>query len=396
MNLPLNLAMTLANPSKALLGELLNMAASIFQASANRANAQLSTGPRTFEGKMQSRQNAYKHGFKALVIPCVEPSDEVEAARDRWLACFPGDDEVTRTIADVAFRAKRRFESVADADDAALALRVEKTIETHYLDLHASIDEAWAAFCEDPNVGFEPMLQSESGCKTLLVKMNDLLKKSRTDCWEECDGQRLLALEGLDGKEDVDRMTSIFETYQATILCEAMSTDTSECSAERAEHREQFTAGLEMMTEARRIARVELGSRIMELIGPVQRKLLRIEGSDQRTVSLKRDAAKFDPSDEARLRRRYLAESQRDFLKVVGEARKISGLVPPKAAAPKVETAEPEAEGEESEGSGEVGNASPNEAKSIYSGGDESNGQGGVVDLPIRSNGPNRGPKRSS
>ena len=369
------------------------MAASPFQTSANRANAQLSTGPRTLEGKMQSRQNAYKHGFKALVIPSIDRSDEVELARDRWLACFPADDEVAQTVADMAFRAKRRFEAVADADDAAIALRVEEAVEAHYVDLHASIVGAWTAFCEDPGVGFEPMLQSESGCRQLLSKMNDLLRKSRGDGWEEADGRQLLDFEGIDGEEDVDRMSSLSNKYRCAMLCESRTAETPDCNAET---RAQLAANLKMTVEARQVAREALVSRIVALMTPVQRKLFIIEGSDLRTMGLKRDAAKFDPSDEARLRRRYLAESQRDFLKVVGEARKVSGLVPPKAAAPKPQTAEPEADVEGSRGSGSAVKASPNEAKSTYGGGGESDGHDGVVELPIRSNGSEPVPNRPS
>src|ERR1035438_5174370 len=48
----------------------INMSASPARKSANTANAQLSTGPRTPEGKSRSAQNASKHGLTAadLVI----------------------------------------------------------------------------------------------------------------------------------------------------------------------------------------------------------------------------------------------------------------------------------------------------------------------------------------
>ena len=37
------------------------------QIAANRANAQLSTGPRTEEGKAASSRNAYRHGLFAAI-----------------------------------------------------------------------------------------------------------------------------------------------------------------------------------------------------------------------------------------------------------------------------------------------------------------------------------------
>jgi hypothetical protein len=50
--------------------------ASVAQLTANRSNAQRSTGPRTEEGKAASRFNALKHGIDArsLVIPGEDPS----------------------------------------------------------------------------------------------------------------------------------------------------------------------------------------------------------------------------------------------------------------------------------------------------------------------------------
>ena len=47
------------------------------QITANRANAQKSTGPRSVEGKSASRFNALKHGIDAasIVIPGEDPAD---------------------------------------------------------------------------------------------------------------------------------------------------------------------------------------------------------------------------------------------------------------------------------------------------------------------------------
>ena len=54
------------------------------QVTANRANAQLSTGPRSVEGKAISRRNALKLGIHArsLVIPGEDPEELDQLARD--------------------------------------------------------------------------------------------------------------------------------------------------------------------------------------------------------------------------------------------------------------------------------------------------------------------------
>ena len=59
------------------------------QIAANRANAQLSTGPRSAEGKSASRFNALKHGADAMsaVIPGEDPA-EYQQLHDQYLARF--------------------------------------------------------------------------------------------------------------------------------------------------------------------------------------------------------------------------------------------------------------------------------------------------------------------
>src|ERR1017187_7502935 len=54
------------------------------QIAANRANAQMSTGPRSAEGKSASRFNALKHGIDAasIVIPGEDPADYDALAAD--------------------------------------------------------------------------------------------------------------------------------------------------------------------------------------------------------------------------------------------------------------------------------------------------------------------------
>ena len=46
------------------------------QTAANRQNARLSTGPRTEEGKRQSRRNAFRHGLTGESV--IDPLEDVE------------------------------------------------------------------------------------------------------------------------------------------------------------------------------------------------------------------------------------------------------------------------------------------------------------------------------
>jgi hypothetical protein len=60
------------------------------QLAANRANAALSTGPRSPEGKARAAQNSRKHAFTATTFPvvCLEEIDEVTHLREEAIATY--------------------------------------------------------------------------------------------------------------------------------------------------------------------------------------------------------------------------------------------------------------------------------------------------------------------
>ena len=62
------------------------MSASPAQIAANRANGQLSTGPRTPEGKLRSSLNALRHGLTSKMV--LLPGDDLEAYNNFKLAFF--------------------------------------------------------------------------------------------------------------------------------------------------------------------------------------------------------------------------------------------------------------------------------------------------------------------
>lgn len=82
------------------------------QIAANRRNAAKSTGPRTEDGKMRSRQNAVRHGLTAeTVVPVLEDRDEYEtfeaAIRADYRPQSAIEEQLVARIASLLWRLRR-------------------------------------------------------------------------------------------------------------------------------------------------------------------------------------------------------------------------------------------------------------------------------------------------
>jgi hypothetical protein len=79
---------------------------------ANRANALLSTGPRTATGKQRSSRNALSHGLTAAapVLPTEDPADYQQHCRqflDEYQPATPTESHLAQQLADTAWRLNR-------------------------------------------------------------------------------------------------------------------------------------------------------------------------------------------------------------------------------------------------------------------------------------------------
>jgi hypothetical protein len=82
------------------------------QVAANRLNAQLSTGPRTTEGKMASSQNARSHGFTSAILRVAPDQqlyfDKLEAQLRESVNPAPGlEEELFRQLVTSAWQLRR-------------------------------------------------------------------------------------------------------------------------------------------------------------------------------------------------------------------------------------------------------------------------------------------------
>ena len=94
------------------------------QIDANRLNSQLSSGPRTAEGKAASAANSFKHGLyaKSVVIPGEDPADyerHVADYRDRFMPGTPEQDFQVETLIEESWK-RRRYSRI----EAALMTKI--------------------------------------------------------------------------------------------------------------------------------------------------------------------------------------------------------------------------------------------------------------------------------
>jgi hypothetical protein len=120
------------------------------QITANRANAQKSTGPRSVEGKSASRFNALKHGLDAasIVIPGEDPADYEALAAD-YLSDF-------------------RPQSTSEAFNVQTMLRADwqkRRLQRVEADLFRTL------LAESPGAALAAALLSESAAAKLLARV---------------------------------------------------------------------------------------------------------------------------------------------------------------------------------------------------------------------------------
>jgi len=135
------------------------------QVSANRRNAAKSTGPRTENGKLQSRRNAVRHGLTArTVVTTMEDAEEFE----RFAAAIGADYKPTSAI---------EYELVARLASLLWRLRRSTLIETNLFELQGRLA---AEQKNGPQAGPDPASPGSEMLYRLLCSPVTLVP-SRTD-----------------------------------------------------------------------------------------------------------------------------------------------------------------------------------------------------------------------
>ncbi|MDQ6676748.1 MAG: hypothetical protein M3Z09_05580 [Acidobacteriota bacterium] len=106
------------------------------QLSANRANAQKSTGPRTPEGKQRSSANAFKHGLcsSQVVLPC-ESREEYDQLHEELMHDIKPqstlEDLIVERLVTATWLSRRAVACMQDAFDGAARQNNSSTIVTY-------------------------------------------------------------------------------------------------------------------------------------------------------------------------------------------------------------------------------------------------------------------------
>lgn len=149
--------------------------ASIRQVAANRSNAELSTGPRTEEGKARSRANGQRHGLAGAGE--VVPGDDaglVEQRMETWRARYaPADDAEEWLLRQVAVNSVKldRCRREEDAHDAHQSLRARLCWDD---DRRRDAEELGARLAKDPARVRRRLEETPQGAEWLLERWRAL------------------------------------------------------------------------------------------------------------------------------------------------------------------------------------------------------------------------------
>ena len=274
------------------------MSATQKQIHANRLNAQKSTGPKTKEGKGQSRRNALRHGLtgKGVVIP-----DDMKAKVDRrinmFATKFEPDDDYQEWLVERAALASVRVDCCVKVDESRLAERRRHAFTDW--DKARDIQVAqWAeALDERPAEALRELKGMAEGCDWLHDQWDDLREVlDEAGTWDERQAEH--ALKMLGGSSSV-----LLSSYQRQFRDQAQA---ARCGPDADEAR----AWLKEFAEAEMARLTTLGDELWE----------RQDAPDRADAP---HLALFDFSAEGRRLHQYEAAAERTLNRALGELVKL-------------------------------------------------------------------------
>ncbi len=305
------------------------MACSKAQLESNRQNSQMSTGPRSAEGKARSRANSYKHGLtgEGIALPH-EDAAEVDDLIDTLTAEMnPKNTQARFCIGRLALLMHKMTRGALHENKCIAHNQRQAEIEFDAVRLSES-DHLYSWIANEPATNARRLRRSPEGLDLLIGAIKGLLDDLSHPYgmrwgWSHCD--RLHHLLGLR-REDlpVSRFKALTEAIQGKFQHLDPHDGEGQMDGNRALWALQMLAQL-------------IEAEIAKL------KTLR-ENFDHKGLDLDRAEAKyramFDPSKEAVLARKYDAANERSYFRTLKEFRELNAEDPEIDDLPEV-TSEP-------------------------------------------------------
>src|SRR3954454_19774007 len=142
------------------------------QVAANRANAKLSTGPRSDQGKAVSRLNGVTHGMTCK-LPVVLPGEDPEEFQSEvalWARQLGAQTEAERAQVETAVSTRWRMRRARDAEASAVAEAIDGLEEGFDDRRAAEVRATIPSLPQDPDGAVRQLRNSTSGCDWLLAQ----------------------------------------------------------------------------------------------------------------------------------------------------------------------------------------------------------------------------------
>jgi hypothetical protein len=175
------------------------MATSERRIAANRANSALAKGPKTPEGKANSRKNSLKHGLTGagVVVPAGEEA-EVAKRTARWVERFEPKDEYELGLIDRTVRAGVRRDRAAAMESARRVEAAARALSSWAEDRRLAAEELAAGLAKRPSLVARKMRRTLQGCELLLERWHGLLRVAEAgNAWDDAQRARALDLLGV-------------------------------------------------------------------------------------------------------------------------------------------------------------------------------------------------------
>ena len=279
---------------------------------ANRRNSTLSTGPRTYEGKLKSRMNGVTHALTARVAPATDGDREEIARRAGSLeADLKPTTEAGRILIAQMATLSVRAERAAEHETAAIARDVRHAADDFD---EARIHEAEGLLeqlDEDPRTTLRKLRKSPEGVDLLIETWQELrndLGAEPAPVWTDVELERAANLIGLKSRHALgSRFGALTRGFRGDFA--ALSDADGGGLDDEARRAWAFSALVDAIDA--------------EMAGLEQH----YQTLDFETIAVDRaeagSRALFDSSKPANLARRYEAEARRGFFKALKEFRQV-------------------------------------------------------------------------